>query len=81
MNDIVAGVSVIGVVLGVVEALKQAGLLPSRYAALAAALLGAIITSAVGIADASFSVISILTGIALGLSASGLYSGVKAVTE
>ena len=64
-------------ILGVIEALKRAGLVKPRYAALVSLALGVAVTLgsflAVGVgardvADA------ILQGIAFGLAASGLYS-------
>lgn len=80
MNDIIAGVSAIGIIIGIVEVAKQTGL-PTRYAPLVSLLLGVLLTTAYAIADQSFSAASVLMGLTFGLSASGLYSGVRAVTE
>lgn len=53
-----------------VEAVKRARFLPSRYCAILAVLFGGIFGYTVG---------AVVGGLILGLSASGLYSGAKAV--
>lgn len=65
---------VIAVIVGVVEVIKQAFNLPTRLAPLVSLVLGVI---AFGFLD-SFTAQTIFTGLIAGLSASGLYSGVKA---
>jgi hypothetical protein len=64
MNDIVFGIAIIPLIVGLVQMVKGLGL-DARYAPVASVALG------VGG--------GILTGIAFGLSASGLYSGTNAL--
>lgn len=66
--------ALIPVVTGLVEVVKGAGL-PSRFAALAAIVLG--IGLSFLVADGLPAII--IGGIVVGLSASGLYSGTKAI--
>lgn len=65
----------IPVIVGVVEVVKSVGL-SAKYASLVSLALG-IVT--VGVMD-SFTATSIIAGLVVGLSASGLYSGTRAVT-
>lgn len=71
-------IAIIPLIVGVVELLKQIGL-PSKFAALVSVLLGITI----GIVYLSPGDIKkgILVGLALGLAASGLYSGTKSTVE
>lgn len=64
------------VVLGVVEAIKRAGL-SSRWAALVSIALGILGAWALG----GFSSLNIVEGIIAGLTASGLWSGVRATAK
>lgn len=64
------------VILGVVQAIKMAGI-PKKYSALIAIVLGAGAASALN----GFDMNSLLQGIAAGLSAAGLYSGTKATLK
>jgi hypothetical protein len=70
----IAGVSVTGVIIGLVELAKRAGLNP-RYGGHLAWLLGVLIVMGHGILGGSeYNLIELfLLGSALGLSASGLY--------
>lgn len=71
-------ISIIPLIVGIVELLKQIGL-PSKFAALVSVLLGI----AIGVVYISPDDIKkgILVGLALGLAASGLYSGTKSTVE
>ena len=74
---IVAGVAPI--VIGLVAIAKEAGL-PSRWAGVAAALLGIVLGLVAGLApvgDATI-VVAGLSGLVGGLTAAGVYSGQKA---
>jgi hypothetical protein len=62
------------VIIALVEMLKSSGM-PSRFAPLAALAIGITL----GLAWGSFDLNGLTTGLLLGLSASGLYSGQKAV--
>jgi hypothetical protein len=64
------------VVLGVVQALKELGL-NSRYAPILSVLLG---VGAIGLLT-SYTGASALQGIVIGLTSSGLFSGVKRTLE
>ena len=64
------------IVMGVVSAVKMAGL-NSKYAPLLSVGLG--IACAIGLGVMDFD--SVLQGVAIGLSASGLYSGGKAMLQ
>ncbi len=73
--DILSSSATVGAVLGLVQALKMAGL-PTRYAPITSVLIG--LSAAylfVGVTSATT-----FAGIVLGLSASGLWSGVKTTT-
>ena len=65
----------IPVILGLVEVLKYSGL-PTKYAPLASLILGVVY----GLTMVSQDVSGAILGIVAGLSASGLFSGTKAVT-
>ena len=67
------GVGFVPLVIGLVEVAKRAGL-PSRFAPLLSLFLGVGLMFAVG-ADI---IQATVLGLAVGLSASGLYSGVRA---
>ncbi len=68
--------ALIPIVIGLIQVAKMAGL-PSKYAPIGALILGVvgalILGGPIGVA--------ILSGLIVGLSASGLYSGVGAVTS
>jgi hypothetical protein len=77
MENIVFDMSlIIGITLGLTQAIKMLGL-PSRFSALISLVIG------VGVAFLAITTeptnTKILLGILCGLSASGLYSGTKAV--
>lgn len=80
MIDVVFGIAIVPLIVGVVQVFKQSGL-PDQYAPVAALILGLAIAALIALSAGTFTAATILTGIAYGLSASGLYSGVKAVTE
>lgn len=79
MQDVLQGtpfvLAAVPVVLGIVQAVKAAGL-PSRFAPLASLALGIGLSFLVG----AFWREAILQGVIVGLSASGLWSGAKAVS-
>jgi L-cystine uptake protein TcyP (sodium:dicarboxylate symporter family) len=78
MDIEVYDVVIIPLIVGVVELLKQLGL-PVKFSALVAAILG-IVIGVIYIAPNDI-LQGILVGLAMGLSASGLYSGVKNTIE
>ena len=65
-------------VIGIVEIAKQIGL-NTKYAGLLAVILGILAT--VGLSFFQVTATVIFTGIAIGLSAAGLYSGTKALIK
>lgn len=68
----IAGVGAVPFVLAIVEVFKHVGL-PTRLAPLLSLLVGAALTGALH----GFTVDAILTGLVVGLSASGLWSGTR----
>jgi len=62
------------VVVGLVQAMKVADILPSRFAVLAAIGFGILGVITLG----SFSGANVIDGIVVGLTAAGLYSGTRA---
>lgn len=77
MNIQAFGIALVPATMGITEVAKSVGL-PTKYAPLVSLgtgiLLGVVTTS-------ESSIHGVLTGIAIGLAASGLYSGAKALTE
>lgn len=67
-------IAIIPLIIGVTELMKKLGL-PDKFAALFSAVLGTVI-GIVYIAPENLSE-AILVGLAMGLAASGLYSGTK----
>lgn len=61
----------VALVAGVTEALKRGFKIPSRYAV--------VVSLALGVASAYFLTEALAAGLIVGLSASGLYSGGKAL--
>lgn len=77
MNPVIYDVALIPATMGLVDVAKRAGL-PSKYAPILSLGVGI----ALGIATSLDNLQKgIITGIAIGLSASGLYSGTKALTK
>src|SRR5436309_10472069 len=79
----VAGIVAVPLIVGLIQAAKNIGL-PSNWAALGALILGVLLVFgawATGNAPGSDAYQAVLNGIALGLSASGLYSAGHAVTR
>lgn len=76
MNDIVWGIALVPLIVGMVQAVKDGGFIESRFSSLFAVALGV----AAGFLVKGTTPEALITGIAYGLSASGLYSGVKAVS-
>lgn len=79
MLNFVADAGVVAVIIGLVSAAKTAGL-PGQWSPLFSIILGVVVDVAfksvlLGSVSLGF---AILTGLVSGLSASGLYSGVKA---
>lgn len=75
MEPVEFGVSA-ALTAGVVEAIKQAGV-PSRFAPLVALVIG---VGAIGLFTWPLAPDDVAWGLLAGLSAAGLYSGVKATT-
>lgn len=73
--DITGAVAVVPIILAIVQALKMVGL-PSKYSPIASIGLGIIVGFIFRHEAADLSQ-TILAGVTYGLSASGLYSGVK----
>jgi hypothetical protein len=75
MNPIIAESIIVPVIIGLVEVAKLTGL-PSRFAPLTSVILGVVIHVALlataGVPTAAF------FGLVSGLTAAGLYSGIKA---
>jgi 4-amino-4-deoxy-L-arabinose transferase-like glycosyltransferase len=82
MELVIAGIPMAAVIVALVELMKAQGL-PSRYAAPVAVGLGVLfaVCAKVAAGNPEFAswVEAILVGILAGLSASGLYSGTRAV--
>ena len=72
---IIAGMPLVPVVLALSEAVKRTGLIPSQYTPLVSVVVGMLAV----MYFQGYSPENILAGILLGLSASGLYSGARAV--
>ena len=70
--DSLIGVGVVPLILGVVEAIKRLGV-PSQFAPLISVVVGVAIT----LFTTGTGVESVINGVLLGLSASGLWSGGK----
>lgn len=70
-------------IVPIVQAIKAAGL-PDRFAPIVAVVLGLVLAFAVALGvpgpDQPY-VLTVLLGLASGLSAAGLYSGVRAVAQ
>lgn len=66
----------IAVIVGIVEAIKRATGMPSKFAPLASIALG--ILAMVAFADFVVTAQDVFAGVIVGLSASGLYSGTRA---
>ena len=80
MNEVIYGIAVIPLIIGLVQALKGIGL-PDTFAPIASIGLGLILAIVQILTGADIEPLAaVLTGIAYGLSASGLYSGTRAVT-
>ena len=80
MDLVIYGVSVVVVLMGVVELLKQLGL-PSKYGGITAVGLGIAISVGYSLFADSLLFQAVITGLALGLTASGLYSTTKNTLE
>lgn len=84
MSEEIAGVALVPLIIGLVEVGKRLGL-GSRWAALLAVVLGLVLSLGYHLAaswpDASAWAETALLGLALGLSATGLYSGAKTLSQ
>lgn len=77
MNPVMYDVALIPATMGLVDVAKRAGL-PNKYAPVVSLVIGI----GLGLATNTGNIQSgVITGIAIGLSASGLYSGTKALTK
>lgn len=74
---VVYDVALIPATMGLVEVFKKSGL-PSKHAPIVSLFIGLILGVTTNIGNIGK---GILTGIVIGLSASGLYSGTKALTK
>ena len=77
MDPIVYDVALIPATMGLVDVAKRAGL-PSKNAPILSLVIGIILGVSTNLDNLQKGMI---TGIAIGLSASGLYSGTKALTQ
>ena len=77
MNIEMYDVALIPATMGLVEVAKRTGL-PSKYAPIVSLVIGTCLGVATSLDNIGKGVI---VGIAIGLSASGLYSGTKALTK
>lgn len=77
MNTTIYDVALIPATMGLVEVAKSAGL-PSKYAPIVSLAVGTCLGIATSLDNIGRGVI---VGIAIGLSASGLYSGTKTLTK
>ncbi len=68
--------AIVAIIVGVTEVIKGAGL-PSKFAPLVAVVLG--LAASFGIEG--FGILAAFNGLIYGLSASGLYSGAKALAR
>jgi hypothetical protein len=76
MTDVVHGVEVASVTIAIVELLKQTFFLPARFAPIAAIVAAIALELALRVGNGEpFTVNLIVTGLVIGLSAMGLYSG------
>jgi len=77
--DITGAVAIVPIILAVIQALKMVGM-PNKYSPIASIALGIIVGFVFRHETADLSQ-TILAGVTYGLSASGLYSGVKSTSE
>lgn len=77
--DITGAVAIVPIILAIVQALKMIGM-PNKYSPIASIGLGVIVGFIFRHDTADLSQ-TILAGVTYGLSASGLYSGVKSSSE
>ncbi len=81
MTEELYGVALIPLIVGLVDLVKRAGL-PDKLAPIVSLGLGLGLMFAYGLTEAGWTVLQCaVTGAFLGLSAVGLYSGVKNVAE
>lgn len=82
---VLGGIGIAAVIVGLVEALARAGFNKQRFGALVAIVLGVVICEALqasgNLAAAPDPVAAAFIGIVEGLSASGLYSGARALVS
>jgi hypothetical protein len=77
MEELLSFGSLTALVVGLTEVVKRIGLVPERFIPLVAVFFG-LLLSVLG-SPSPFSTYTIFVGIAIGLSASGLFSGIKSV--
>ena len=78
MNDIIFGIALVPLIIGLVQVFKGVGL-PDRWAPVASLVFGVLAGVAIGSQTGLAPLEGVVTGIAFGLSASGLYSGTRAL--
>lgn len=78
-NEVIYGIAIVSLVVGLTEVIKRLRLIPTKYLPLVSLGFGV----AIGVIYASPAdpKKGVLLGVYYGLSASGLYSGVKNLTE
>ncbi|HHT02382.1 MAG TPA: hypothetical protein GXZ96_06840 [Firmicutes bacterium] len=76
MNMEILGVSGVALIVGFVQLAKKIGF-PSQFAGLLSLLLGIVLSFSFKLFQDTFTFQTLLLGLALGLSASGLYSTTK----
>lgn len=74
MNELLSFSTLTALTVGLTEVIKRVGM-PDRFVPLTAVVVGIVLVVLGGLT--SLTSLSILAGIAIGLSAVGLYSGVK----
>ena len=81
MLEALYGVAIVPLIIALVKMATSTGL-PKKYGAVAALVLGVTIGTAYGLTEAGWTTLQcVMVGSALGLSASGLYSGVKNIQK
>lgn len=79
MSETLTNAVLVPIVIGLVELAKRLGL-PTAYAGLLAVIMGVLLVAAQSLLTGQARDI-VLSGLATGLAAAGLYSGTKALVE
>ena len=86
INDLIAylltPIAQVGLIMGLAEVLKKASIVKSKYIPIVDLVLGVIFGVVVYGVNLGYGLINgVLVGIACGLSACGLFSGIKNITD